>query len=120
MKRIISAVLIASALILGVFLPRDEAVAQSTNELVGTWTLVSITLEKDGKKTDFYDPNPQGQLMYDANGRFPVIVTRSDLPKLASNNREIGTTEENKAIVQESLAYFGTYAVSEPDKTITS
>jgi Lipocalin-like domain len=65
-------------------------------------------------------PNPQGQLMYDANGRFPVIVTRSDLPKLASNNREAGTTEENKAIVQESLAYFGTYAVSEPDKTITS
>jgi hypothetical protein len=53
MKRIISAVLIASALILGVFLPRDEAVAQSTNELVGTWTLVSITLEKDGKKDRF-------------------------------------------------------------------
>jgi hypothetical protein len=61
-------------------------------------------------------PNPLGQLMYDANGRF----TRSDLPKLASNNREAGTTEENKAIVQESLAYFGTYTVSEPDKTITS
>jgi hypothetical protein len=36
--------------------------------------------------------------MYDANGRFPVIVTRSDLPKLASNNREVGITEENKAI----------------------
>ncbi len=58
--------------------------------------------------------------MYVANGRFPVIITRSDLPKLASNNREAGTTEENKAIVQESLAYFGTCSVSEPDKTITS
>ena len=42
--------------------------------------------------------------MHDANGRFSVIVTRSDLPKLESNNREAGTTEENKAIVQESLA----------------
>jgi len=110
----------ASALIFGVFTPKEEALAQTAKDLVGTWTLVSITLERDGKKTDFYGPNPQGQLMYDANGRFPVIVTRSDLSKLASNNREAGTTEENKAIVQESLAYFGTYAVSEPDKTITS
>ena len=89
-------------------------------ELVGTWTIVSITLEKDGKITDFYGPNPQGQLMYDANGHFSVIITRSDLPKFASNNRELGTPEENKAIVQGSLAYFGTYSVSETDKTITS
>jgi hypothetical protein len=28
---------------------------------VGTWTLDSIKLEQDGKKTDFYGPNPQGQ-----------------------------------------------------------
>ena len=58
--------------------------------------------------------------MYDADGRFCVIITRSDLPKFASNNRETGTAEENKAIVQGSLAYFGAYSVSEPDKTITS
>jgi hypothetical protein len=120
MNRIISAVLTASALIFGVFLPREEAVAQTAKELVGTWTLVSITLEQDGKKTDFYGPNPQGQLMYDANGRVSVIITRSDLPKFASSNREAGTPEENKAIVHGSLAYFGTYSVSETDKTITT
>jgi hypothetical protein len=51
--------------------------AQQANDLVGTWTLVSITLEKDGKKTDFYGPNPQGQLIYDATGHFSVIITRS-------------------------------------------
>ena len=68
MKRIISAGLIASALIFGVFVLTEEVVAQTANELVGTWTLASITLERDGKKTDFYGPNPQGQLMYDANG----------------------------------------------------
>jgi hypothetical protein len=94
--------------------------AKEVNDLVGAWTLVSITLEKDGTKTDFYGPNPQGQLMYDATGHFSVVITRSDLPKFASNNREAGTPEENKAIVQGSLAYFGTYAVSEPDKTITT
>ena len=113
MNRIISAVLTASALIFGVFLPREEAVAQTAKDLVGTWTLVSIALEQDGKKTDFYGPNPQGQAIFDPNGRFSVIITRSDVPKLASNNRETGTAEENKAVVQGSIALFGTYSVSE-------
>jgi hypothetical protein len=94
--------------------------AQQVNDLVGTWTLVSITLEKDGKKTDMYGANPQGLVMYDANGRVSVIITRSDLPKFASDNREAGTAEENKAIVQGSLAYFGTYSVSETDKIIST
>jgi Lipocalin-like domain len=71
--------------------------AQTANELVETWTLVSITLEQDGKKTDFYGPNPQGQLMYDATGHFSVIITRSDLPKFSSNNRETGTAEEKQS-----------------------
>jgi Lipocalin-like domain len=94
------------------FLPREEAVAQTANELVGTWTLVSITLKKDGKTTDFYGPNPMGQRTYGADGRFSNIITRSDLPKFVSNNRVEGTPEENKAGVQGSIALFGTYSVS--------
>jgi hypothetical protein len=62
---------------------------------VGTWTLVSITLEKDGKKTDFYGPNPQGQATWEASGRVSGIVIRSDLPKFEFNNRQAGTPEEN-------------------------
>ena len=95
------------------------AFAQQANDLLGTWTLVSVTLEKDGTKTDFYGPNPQGQSTFDVNGRFSVIITRSDLPKFASNDRLAGTPEENKAIVQGSIASFGTYSVSETDKTYT-
>ena len=57
--------------------------------------------------------------MYDANGRFSVIITLSDLPKFASDNRVAGTPEENKAIVQGSFASFGTYPVNETDKTYT-
>ena len=56
MNRNISIVLTASALIFGVLLPREEAVAQTANELVGTWTLVSITLEKDGQTPIFMVP----------------------------------------------------------------
>ena len=89
-------------------------------ELVGTWTIVSITLEKDGKTTDLYGPNPQGRRMIDADGHFSYIVTRADLPKFASNNRAAGTPEENKAVVQGSIAFFGTLTVNEAEKTYTT
>jgi len=98
------------------------AFAQTTmpKELVGTWTMVSITLEKDGKKTDLFGPEPQGRLIRDADGHVAYLVTRADLPKFASNNRTAGTPEENKAIVQGSIFYFGSYSVNEADKTITT
>ena len=95
------------------------AFSQTTpKELVGTRTLVSITLEYDGKKIDFFGANPHGQLTLDPNGRFSVIITRSDVPKFATNSRDAGTSEENKAAVQASIAYFGTYSVSEADNVI--
>lgn len=93
--------------------------AIQVKDLAGTWTLVSITTEREGKKIDFYGPNPHSQAMYDANGRVSSIITRSDLPKFASNNRQSGTPEENKAVVQGSIAYFGTYTVDEAAKTVT-
>ena len=96
------------------------AFTQTTaKDLVGTWTLVSITLDQDGKKTDFYGTNPQGQWIFEANGRNSHIIIRSDLPKFASNNRQSGTPEENKAVVQGSFAFFGTYTVDEAAKTVT-
>jgi hypothetical protein len=118
MNRLILPFVTASALIFGVFLPREEAVAQTVKDLVGTWSLVSSTLEQDSKKTDYFGPNPQGQLMFDPNGHFSEIITRSDLSKFASNNRQAGTPEENKAVVQGSVAFFGTYSVSEADHTL--
>ena len=102
-----------------VFVLIDNAVAQTAKEFVGTWTLVSITLEQDGKKTDMYGANPQGQAIFAPNGRFSIMFIRSDIPKFASSNREAGTPEENKAAVNGSIAYFGTYSVSETDNVIT-
>jgi hypothetical protein len=48
-----------------------------------------------------------------ADGHFSLVNTRADLPKFASNRRDQGTPEENKAVVQGSIAYFGTYSVNE-------
>ena len=57
-------------------------------------------------------------MTFNPNGRFSVIITRSDVPKFATNSRDAGTSEENKAVVQGSIAYFGTYSVSEADNVI--
>jgi hypothetical protein len=84
----------------------------------GTFTagvLGTFTDEQDGKKTDLFGPNPQGQETRAANGHVSVIIARSDLPKFVSNNRPAGTPEENKAVVQGSIAYFGMSSVNETD-----
>jgi Lipocalin-like domain len=85
---------------------------------IWNWTIVSITQEQDNKKIDLYGPNPQGRAIRDADGHFSYIVTRGDLPKFASN-RNSGTPEENKAVVQGSFAFFGTVTVNEAEKTYT-
>ena len=47
-----------------------------------------------------------------SNGRFLWLITRPGRAKFASGKRDQGTPEENKATVQGSLAYCGTYSVS--------
>jgi hypothetical protein len=46
------------------------------------------------------------------NGHY---ILRRGQAKFASNNRNEGTPEENKAIVQGSIAHFGTYTVNEAE-----
>lgn len=91
-----------------------SAGAQTVKDLVGTWTLVSDTnTAPDGHTVQPFGPTPQGIATFDSNGHFAIVNARSDLPKFASNNRMHGTAEENKAIVQGSLAFFGTYSVAD-------
>ena len=65
-----------------------------------------------------FGPN-DGYATFGANGRFSISLLRSDLPKFASNNRDTGTLDENKAVVRGSITYFGTYSLDETDGTLT-
>jgi hypothetical protein len=96
--------------------PASIALGQGAKELVGTWSLVSITVSRDGQKSEPFGANPKGSMVFERNGQFSITVTRSDLPKFNSDNRQTGTPEENKAIVQGSIAYFGTYSVREEER----
>ena len=97
---------------LGLTLMPGNTFAQTGKDIVGTWKPISVTVTgPDGRKSEPFGPNPNSILTFDATGRFVLVNTRPDLPKFASNNRMQGTAEENKAIVQGSIAYFGTYSV---------
>jgi Lipocalin-like domain len=80
-------------------------------QVPGSWTLVSVSVEQDGKKMEPFGSQPKGFLIFTREGRFLEILLRPNLPKFAANNRMKGTPEENQAIVQGSLAFYGTYKV---------
>ncbi len=55
-------------------------------------------------------------MIFGSDGHFVQVLTRPGLPKFAAENRLQGTADENKAIVQGSIALFGTYSIA--DKTL--
>ncbi|MBN3820525.1 lipocalin-like domain-containing protein [Paraburkholderia sp. Se-20369] len=89
-------------------------------QVVGTWTYESVDIVRtDGSRQQLFGAHPQGVAMFDGNGRYVLMTARADLAKFASANRMTGTPDENQAIVQGSIAHFGTYTVNEADRTIT-
>jgi hypothetical protein len=88
--------------------------------IVGSWSLlIDDAVKADGTHTPNFGPNPEGIATFGSDGHFSVIVMRAGRAKFASNSRTGGTADENKATVTGSNAFFGTYTVDEPTKTLT-
>ena len=111
-----------TALCLAVGLSASDALAQQKSlkeQLVGTWTLVSSDqVRPDGSKLRQFGSDPKGINVFDANGRFFVMIASADNLQIASNGRSQKNFEEDGLIV-ESIAYYGTYTVNE-DVTVIS
>src|SRR6185369_15357593 len=107
---------------LGLALLPGSAVSQQKplkEQLVGTWTIVSNdNVAPDGTKRQIFGANPKGILIFESNGRYAQIFVRPDRPKFKANNRLQGTPEEIKAAYEGALVHFGTWSVTETDKTI--
>jgi hypothetical protein len=118
LKPLPSLVLLCFALGLSIVAPASSRAQGAAKDLVGMWTPVSVTVDQGGTKTNPYGPNPKGILTFDSSGHFSAIFVSAELPKFAANSRTAGTPEENKAVVQGSLAYCGTYTAGDSDKSL--
>ena len=87
-------------------------------QLVGNWTLVSYDRTvANGTKTQLFGVNPKGILMLDTSGRYAVMFGRADRAKFKDSVQP--TTEERAAAQASFGADYGTWSVSEADKTLT-
>src|SRR3954468_451915 len=83
-------------------------------QIVGAWTLVSVTSEiDDGKKGEPFGSSPKGMIIFTNDGHFSLFQSRAEIPKIAANDRAKATPEEAQGIVASSIAYYGTYAIDE-------
>src|ERR1700688_4185574 len=115
---------IAAMTALGLAVLSGSVVAQQKTlkeQLLGTWTLVSSDqMRPDGSKLKQFGANPTGVNVFDANGRFFVLIASADDSKIASNNPNPNKTnpEEGGGLIPESMAYYGTYLVNEAEKVV--
>jgi Lipocalin-like domain len=108
---------------LAVGLSASDALAQQKSlkeQLVGTWTLVSSDqVRPDGTKLRQFGSDPKGINVFDANGRFFVMIASADNLQIASSNGRSQTNSEEEGLIVESIAYYGTYTVNEDVKVIS-
>jgi hypothetical protein len=104
-------------------LSASDSLAQQKSlkeQLVGTWTLVSSDqVRPDGSKLKQFGANPKGINVFDANGRFFLMVASADNAKIASKDPSSKTNSgEEGGLIVESIAYYGTYTVNEAEKLV--
>ncbi|WP_420138358.1 lipocalin-like domain-containing protein [Sphingomonas sp.] len=90
----------------GAQLPRGGA-----NEVLGTWRMVSATLEEKGHTSQPYGPRPAGMLVFTADMHFVEVLTDPNTARFASDLRGEGTDAENRRAMASSIGFFGTYSV---------
>jgi hypothetical protein len=108
MKRRNTLAAISASLLLVAFVA--PAGAQSVKSVAGTYSVVTVSAFGD---------KARGVMVLGADGRYSLILSRATLPKFAGNSRTKGTPEENKAIVDGSIAHFGKYTIDDGGKSIT-
>jgi hypothetical protein len=119
-RRDVLGIILSAAVVVapGVALAQQKSLK---DQLVGSWSLLLVDGKNaDGTQAPLFGPNPDGLLIFTPEGRFSLQIMRTiNRPPFASNNRDTGTAEENKAAVQGTLSAFGTYTADEANKSFT-
>jgi hypothetical protein len=84
---------------------------QTRNALEGAWRLVSWENQAaDGQVTYPMGTDALGYLLYTADGRFSVTISRTGRAGFAAGDLLAGTTEEKARAVEGFVAYAGRYS----------
>ena len=118
MKSMLQTLPAAALVALALCLAAPPSFSQTAPDVVGSWSLVSLTATRSGSEVEVPGPHPHGQLIFGGDSRYVLVGLRADLPKFASDNRLTGTAEENQRIVQGNFAHFGTYTVDRAGQVI--
>jgi hypothetical protein len=79
--------------------------------LVGAWRLVSWENQApDGQVTYPMGPDPNGYVLYTADGRFSITISRRGRARFAAGDLLSGTTEEKARAMEGFVAYAGRYS----------
>jgi len=88
--------------------------------LVGVWRLVTYIDENKGSDdTQPFGPNPQGFLIYTADGFVSAQLMKPGRPAFRSLDWHHGTPQEYQAAGSGYIGYCGTYEVHEEKATVT-
>jgi hypothetical protein len=66
-----------------------------------------------------FGANPKGINVFDANGRFFVMIASADNSQIAARDSAKANSEEIGGLIAESIAYYGTYTVNDEVKVIS-
>jgi len=97
-----------------------STVSPPPNQVVGTWQMVSATIERDGTARPAYGERPSGLLTFTPEMRYVEVLTDSTVAPFASEARGEGTDSENRAAMAGSIGMFGTYTVDEKGEFSTN
>ncbi len=120
-KEVASVLMVVAVLTVGILTGASKvwAAEKGAGFAQGSWILVELYNEADGKKSEPFGPNPRGSMLLTPDGRFSMTILKASIPKFASNVRTKGTVEENQAVVHGSVAAIGTYTVTgDKEKTL--
>ena len=94
-------------------LSSSAAFAQTAakNQVVGTWRMISATIDPGGQNIAAYGANPNGLLVFTPDMHFIEVLTDADTPRFASDARGKGTDDENRRAMSRNIGFFGTYTV---------
>lgn len=92
--------------------------AQSADQLVGTWKLVSAKITTDkGEVRDSWGPHPQGLLTYTSDGRMSAILTLGDRKPLSVSDFISAPVLERAEAFASMTAYAGRFTLTR-DKVV--